>query len=799
MRHWVIVSSIVVSCVTAALFCRDRCVGDEKPVAPPGVSIQYELAEDCLVSLAVYDEAGTLRRTLLSAAPKRAGKHSEPWDGLDRYGVPLPARKCHWKLLAHTGLRAEFLLQVGANTEPRWMPPVGNWHPAEAVAADATGVYLGSGEAENNALTVKATLAGRTVWIGGSGGQDQAKHPSVYALGVTKDRLYQLTKDRMVMFKGPDNAFIPRPAFSVRWDGDKEGGDYHTQTDLDAADLDGKGEAVAVSYSDHNAVRVYRRGKPGDEPDYVVRDTISDIKKPGGVAIKRDGTIYVVSEGKLLAVAPDKKVTTFLGADQLNEPHRVSVDQTSGEVFVSCLGKSMQVKKFAKDGKYLRSFGKKGGRSDGEFDPEGLRGILDIAADTKGGVIAVEGWTHGPRRTVHFDMDGKLGHQWFGGQPFGTTACPEPNDPRFVWFTSGYHLTRCRVEYDKRTWETVETHPGFRTIGHVFRIVQKGPLLYLSDCMGWPGVKVYDPKAKTLRWGVQFGQVEKLPETLWPKADKPKSNDLFLWCDLNDDGDKTKDELQFFEGGSDGGYPVVDADLKMLLPVGGVRLQPTRFTKGGTPVYEWAKLTPLPKSTALAVEGGVYTDPTYYCRGPEGKSWYRVMTNFRRNPGHWDKFGPYFHSGYHGINRVVRYDDDFKQLWEVGRHSADLDHRPGTQSRTNPPVEANGCVIVPNASDTEVPWYDVYDKDGLYVDEVPRRQADDRPEFAYAAPAVRRQLWVQRVDRPEERRRVAVRERNVQRSRVSDYRLEGHSPPERDGDAGSVIARRQGRGEGAVR
>jgi len=441
MRHWVIVASIVVSCVIAALFCRDRSVGDEKPAAPSGVSIQYDLAEDGLVSLAVYDEAGTLRRTLLSAAPRRAGKQSESWDGLDRYGVPLPAGKCHWKLLAHTGLRAEFLLQVGANTEPKWMPPVGNWHPAEAVATDATGVYLGSGEAENNALTVKTTLAGRTVWIGGSGGQDQAKHPGVYALGVTKDRLYQLTKDRMVMFKGPDNAFIPRPAFPVRWDGDKEGGDYHTQTDLDAADLDGKGEAVAVSYSDHDAVRVYRRGEPRKESDYVVRDTINGIKKPLGVTVRKDGTILVVSEGKLLAVAPDKKVTTFLGADQLDEPHRVSVDQTSGEVFVSCLGKSMQVKKFAKDGKYLRSFGKKSGRSDGEFDPEGLRGILDIAADTKGGVIAVEGWTHGPRRTVHFDKEGKLGHQWFGGQPFGTTACPEPMAQTY---TEEFSLELCR-------------------------------------------------------------------------------------------------------------------------------------------------------------------------------------------------------------------------------------------------------------------------------------------------------------------------------------------------------------------
>jgi flagellar hook assembly protein FlgD len=64
------------------------------------VSISYTVPKDSRVSLAVYDKEGRMVRTLLTGKPLAKGKHASTWDGLDRYGNPMPAGDCVWKLIA---------------------------------------------------------------------------------------------------------------------------------------------------------------------------------------------------------------------------------------------------------------------------------------------------------------------------------------------------------------------------------------------------------------------------------------------------------------------------------------------------------------------------------------------------------------------------------------------------------------------------------------------------------------------------------------------------------------------------
>ena len=139
--------------------------------------------------------------------PQRAGAHAETWDGIDRYGVPLPPGEYSWKLLTHPGLKAQFITQVGANPLPSWQAPVGNWHAADAVAADASGVYLGSGKCENAMRSQKTDWHGHVIWQGGAGGQDGANDPFVWSMSVTKDRLYMLSAQRDVWSAG-DYVFV---------------------------------------------------------------------------------------------------------------------------------------------------------------------------------------------------------------------------------------------------------------------------------------------------------------------------------------------------------------------------------------------------------------------------------------------------------------------------------------------------------------------------------------------------------------------------------------------------------------
>src|SRR5690348_8607702 len=63
------------------------------------VSIRYQLAQPCRVSLAIYDKDGIQIRTLRNAEPQSAGEHAIVWDGLDQDGKPAPAGTYTWKLL----------------------------------------------------------------------------------------------------------------------------------------------------------------------------------------------------------------------------------------------------------------------------------------------------------------------------------------------------------------------------------------------------------------------------------------------------------------------------------------------------------------------------------------------------------------------------------------------------------------------------------------------------------------------------------------------------------------------------
>lgn len=52
--------------------------------------MQYDLPQDGLVSLGLYDPQGHLWRWLLKTEYRRAGRNTEQWDGLDNFGQPLP-------------------------------------------------------------------------------------------------------------------------------------------------------------------------------------------------------------------------------------------------------------------------------------------------------------------------------------------------------------------------------------------------------------------------------------------------------------------------------------------------------------------------------------------------------------------------------------------------------------------------------------------------------------------------------------------------------------------------------------
>jgi len=142
----------------------------------------------------------------------------------------------------------------------------------------------------------------------------------------------------------------------------------------------------------------------------------------------------------------------------------------------STKGGHHQVKRFTADGQLVMAFGRPEGRGDGAYVPTDFRGLTDIEADAEGGFVVTEGNHTPPRRTARFDVDGKLMREWFGAQHYGIIVCPEPNDPRHVWFMANrwsdhvVSLEGGKVRFQLQGDEALET-PGSFNDGQWHQIV----------------------------------------------------------------------------------------------------------------------------------------------------------------------------------------------------------------------------------------------------------------------------------------------------------------------------------------
>ncbi len=702
--------------------------------------ISYSLEEAAKVSLLIRDAEGRVVRELLHAAPRAAGPQREAWDGLDEDGQPVPAGAYTWKLLAGDGLRAEYLMSLGSSSVPSWLMAPGNHNGVVSVAVDEDGmVYLNAGCSEGPPEIVKQSLDGqRRMWDAGHVFDGWQGGASAAVLG---ERLYAMQVGGVVIVIDTETGKrVDR--WDLAWnkeDKAEEDGLWRTM------DLAGRGGTLVMSFKLRDAIRWI------DPQSGAVVDEAA-VPAPQSVAVAPDGRVFVLSHDTVVSLTRDaKKPVTLVAAGALRHAYRLDVCPATGDLLVAERGNARQVKRFDAQGTLLQTLGREGGRRYGVYDPNDFLDILDITADGEGGFIVAEGLAV-PRRTGHFDRDGALVAEWYGGQMYANHAVADPADPRSVWVDSHFGtIMRVEVDYAARTWRVAETYafggsaqgliPGTTHGGGRFVVRHRANQTYLLRDDN-PVVLRVDREAGRLIPMVSSGgpivhhwndRPRLVKQAVFPDHDPasgpfpavgwdPFGHRNWFWTDRVGEGTPRVEDItlgtfwgwnasRWYVDAQFNYYRLVNQEIQTMPLVG--------WTDEGVPLYGgWDGVESVPAVMPDWLQA-MSKDPgargSVDCVGvhpDDAGGWFAAFNN--KNHG----FGMGYMSSQVSANRVIRWDPEGRILWEVGRHSPDLGARPG-EARHFFRIAgvAHGSVVV---TDIEC-YYEIrnlvyaWDRDGLWM------------------------------------------------------------------------------------
>src|SRR5439155_26291425 len=95
-----------------------------------------------------------------------------------------------------------------------------------------------------------------------------------------------------------------------------------------------------------------------------------NVPAPGRLAAREDGTVLVISNGKIVALTKDKSADLI--ADHLDHPTSIALGP-DGAIYVANAGKLQNISAYSADGKFKSSIGKEGGRPlVGKYDSSGI-------------------------------------------------------------------------------------------------------------------------------------------------------------------------------------------------------------------------------------------------------------------------------------------------------------------------------------------------------------------------------------------------------------------------------------------
>jgi DNA-binding beta-propeller fold protein YncE len=413
-------------------------VDEGLPLAKPSpLKFEYDLTTSGNVSLALYDAKNEIVRVLAADAPRQAGRVVEQWDGLDEVGAPLPAGQYTWKGLVHEPITTSYVMSLHNSGQPAYKTDdaTGGWGGDHGVPSAACAL------GDDILLAWNGNECGSgLIRVDGDGKKKWGVINSQSALATDGERVFAQTLEFGVGIRCYD-AKDGRP---MPWGDGKSiltlppGGDAKTNIASALAYHDGK---LYAAFKDRDLIAVYD-AKQG------TLETTWAIPSPVALAVRPDGTLAAISNGKLVELKAGKPAP--LASDHLDQPSGVAV-AADGTIYVANQGELQNISVFSPKGAYLKSIGKKGGRPwVGRFDPAGMLQPSGLALDTKGRLWVMESIDSPKRVSVWDTITGKLAREFFGGAHYASFIWMDPQRPDEAY---------CDGVIWKIDWETQSSLP----------------------------------------------------------------------------------------------------------------------------------------------------------------------------------------------------------------------------------------------------------------------------------------------------------------------------------------------------
>jgi len=560
-----------------------------EPVLP--LEFRYEVPEDAQITLQLFDRNGQSRRILVAQQDRPAGMNIERWDGLDDHGNPLPSGEYLWKGIYHAPIAAKYRFSVHNSGTPAYPTDdnKGGWgsdHSSPTVVtALKDGMILAWGLAEYGWGIIRTDLNGRKQWGSKASASEIATDgkrlffigsgwgktiPEVQIMDAKDSRRLTLEKGRGTIAAPPGG-----------------NGETNTVSGLACDDT-----TLYVAYAKRNLVALF-------DPATGTLKTTWNVSAPGRMALRPDGSLAVISEGKVISVA-DGQVSPWI-TTHLDEPVSVAVG-ADGTAWVANRGALENVSVFAPGGDYLRSIGRPGGRpAMGQYDREGMYQPGGIALDAKGRLWVAE-TTDGPKRiSVWNPESGANEKEFFGGSGYFGLGFIDPARPDEIYS----HHVLWKIDWQKNAATPITTiwratKPNVMPdpspddySGPVRMVTAKNGTQYLwgtrrpmSILMRREG-DLFKPVAAFITLGADNSKPTGLPVLDEDRERFPKGH--YFWQDANDDqivdaGEITPVPREWRRAG----FEQVDADLNIRLKSRHL-LRPLSVTPTGRPVYDLAK------------------------------------------------------------------------------------------------------------------------------------------------------------------------------------------------------------------